>query len=186
MASCNAPFLDDLQPPCGAGKRDRRLTNSPRLPARERKEEKKSTNQRLFILAKCMPGCLALFISSTCYAVKIERKKLDTRAVTSPALKKSIQLLSQRTNAASLLLSHFGFVEHGGGRRLLLSVMATRARAVLVNQLFWKDSLGPAFPYKATKIGFRHFSFSFSLSFFFSFIEFRKSCCPTNLQALPQ
>ena len=176
--------MDDLQPPCEAVKRDRRLTNGPRLPHKNERK-KKSTDQRLFILAKCMPGCLALFISSTCYAVKIEKKKLDTRAVTSPALKKSIQLLSQRTNAASLLLFHFGFVEHGGGRRLLLSVTATRARAVLVNQLFWKDSLGPAFPYKATKIGFRHFSFSFSF-FFFSFIVFRKSCCPTNLQALPQ
>lgn len=166
-----------------AGKRDRRQTAQ----GFPHKKEKKSTDQHFVYFDQMHAWLLvALFFSSTCDAVNNERQRQETRAIISPALKKSSQLLSQRTKAANLLDVLFRRLLNveegiycakrdghtGSGQACKLAILQGQpwARLPLQGNQLWLQAL-----------------FSFFLSLLLvSWVVIRQSCCPTSLQALPR
>lgn len=96
-------LLDDSQPPCDCRERDMGVTNSAQAPHTRKK--KKIYRPVFLYFGQTHAWLLSslLFISSTCYAVNTERKKLETRAETSLALKTSIQLLKPENKCSKPL-----------------------------------------------------------------------------------
>lgn len=149
-------LLEDLQPHCDCWEKGH-MTNSLKVPCT--RKEKQSTDQHLFILAKCMPGCLGRF-SLWAHLLFIAQWEEETRALTSPALKKSTQLLSQRTNTMSLL-NVFCWMLLNRGRRY-----RTKHDGHTGSGRAWQPAvLGQpgALLHKAAQVGFRYF---FCLFFF--------------------